>query len=203
MPPRDDASTTRETLGDAAVAAAKCVVWLDPGPLAALRRMETGIGAPAFWRLASRHRETIGKAPERWMPVVRMLAILSPPGERDTSVKLHDPNRRLGAVLCDGGDPGWPDSPTDPQPVFSEARLAQLMTARGARRVELLESAMRRLARGRRRDSGVNVQDIAKLALYPHDTNLHFLARPYYDRLDRADQRAASAKQEPLQEGTD
>ena len=159
---------------------------LDPGPLAELRRMRQGRGAPAFWRLAARYPETIGRSDwqQTWTTIIRVLAILTPRGNPVERPQLHDSRRRLGEVLCDGGDPSW----TGPRPQFSERRLAQLMAARGAQRGVLLERAAQALAQSMLHGSRVNVIDIAYALLTPENGRL--LAEPYYRRLDRAERNA-------------
>ncbi|MCY3763496.1 MAG: hypothetical protein OXH50_19805, partial [Gemmatimonadetes bacterium] len=138
----------------AAIAAAAKLQHLDPGPLAELRRMDSKTGAPAFWRLAASHPGTIGRqdSQDQWMEIIRILAILTPKGRRPRSLAsgenpellepLHNPRRRLGIVLCDGGvpEPHWP--PKDggtPKPMLSESRLAKLIAARGQQRATLLK----------------------------------------------------------------
>ena len=179
-----------ETPSEAAIAAAKAIRHLDPGALAALRRMKAESAAPAFWRLAAQHRDTIGRPDlaEQWTAILRILAILAPRGDPDERPFLHNPSRPLGAALCDGGDPGWPGGER-PHPVFSERRLAQLMAARGTQRAVLLTRAARALARSMQPGRGVNVPDIALALLFPDDGRR--LAEPYYRRLDRAEQEAA------------
>ena len=174
-----------ETPAQAVLAATAMMQHLDPGSLAELRRMEKGRAAPAFWRLATRHPRTIGRPEkeETWMHIIRMVAILTPKGDPAGRPPLHNGQRLLGAVLCDGGDDqSW----TGPRPVFSERRLAQLMAARGQQRAVLLERAVRALARSMSSGSGVNVPDIAYMLLTPDDGRR--LAEPYYRRLDRAEQ---------------
>ena len=175
----------------AARAAARSMQHLDPGPLAELRRTKGGIGTPEFWRLAAQYPGAIGRQDmeERWMDIIRILAILTPKGDRDQRPPLHDPKRRLGTVLCDGGDPGWPPKGGGkPRPVFSERRLTQFMAARGAQRGVLLERAARMLMRSRKPESGVDVVDVALVLLKPEDGRR--LAAPYYRRLDRAERGA-------------
>lgn len=178
------------TCAAAAIAAAKAIRHLDPGALAALRRMKAESAAPAFWRLAAQHRGTIGRQDlvEQWTAILRILAIFTPRGEPDKRPPLHNLNRPLGAVLCDGGDPGWPGGER-PRPVFSERRLAQLMAARGTQRAVLLTRAARALARSMQPGRGVNVPDIALVLLRPDDGRR--LAEAYYRRIDRAEQEAA------------
>ena len=171
----------------AALAAARYLQRLDPGPLAELRRMSDPSGAPMFWRLVARHPNTIG-CPERqseWMTIVRALAILFDKGDPASRPPLHDFRRPLGKVLCDGGNPGWPQDQAGPaQPVFSERRLTQLLASRSSQRMTLLERAARALAQKRVPGSGVDVTDIAHVLLEPRDARR--LAEPYYKCLDRA-----------------
>lgn len=177
---------------DTAIAVARWTQQLAPGPLAELRRLSES-GAPAFWRLASQHPATIGGARQtRWMDIVRMIAILTPKGEPTKRPPLHDWDRRLGEVLCDGGDPSpeWKGPPT-----FSERRLTQLIAARGAQRAALLVRAVRALARTRPPDAGINVTDLAWAVLKEDDAAL--LAAPYYRRLDRAERIANQNRDQP------
>ena len=175
--------TSSETTAEAVRAAAADIRRLDPGTLADLRRMREGRIAPAFWRQASKHPGTIGhsKLEQTWMAILRILAILTPTGNPDERPSLHDHSRRLGRVLCDGGDPGW----TGPIPALSESRLSQLLSARGNQRAVLLTRAARAIARSRVPGSGVNVVDIAVALLWPDDS-ANRIAKPYYDRLDAA-----------------
>lgn len=176
-----------EDVGRAAIAAARMLQGLEPGPLADLRRMDDGIGAAGFWHLAAQHPDTIGREQQPWMGIVHIMAILTPKGEPSSRWDLHDPKRRLGAVLCDGGDPTWPAS-ASPRPRVSERRLGQLIAARGKQRQVLLIRVARALARTRQPNSGVNVVDIAWTLLDPNSKNsAQRLAEPYYRRLDRAE----------------
>lgn len=182
----------REAHRDAAIAAAARLRSLDPGALAELRRMRPPAGAPVYWRLAAQHPDTIGRAMDEetwktWMDIVRILAILTPKGDPATRPSLHSPKRRLGEVLCDGGDSDW----TGPRPLVSQLRLARLMSARGPQRAELLRHAARMIVHSRR-DVGIDVADIALVLLRPDDGRR--LAEPYYRRLDRAE--AAARKSE-------
>ena len=159
---------------------------LAPGPLAELRRMDED-GAPCFWRLAARHPTTIGNRRRQhdWIAIVRMIAVLTPKGDPDQRPPLHDPARRLGAVLCDGGDPDpeW----SGPRPQLSERRVTQLIAARRPQRAVLLQRAVRALARSRPPDAGVNVVDLAWAVLKPTDSRQ--LADSYYRRLDTMERR--------------
>lgn len=44
-----------------------------------------------------------------WVPILRILALLTPKGEAPPERRplLHNKARPFGRVLCDGGDPGW------------------------------------------------------------------------------------------------
>ncbi|MCY4327814.1 MAG: hypothetical protein OXC53_09535, partial [Rhodobacteraceae bacterium] len=164
---------------------------LPPGPLAELRRMTAEMPAPQFWRLTARHPGTIGRAGREaeWVAIIRMIAILMDKGTPDERRPIHDRKRRLGEVLCDGGDPSWGSGTgIPPRPAFSENRLAQLIAARGTQRSVHLERAVRAIASSRSPGTGVNVVDIAFTILNPRDTRI--LAETYYRRLDRAEQAA-------------
>ena len=103
-----------ETPAQAVLAATAMMQHLDPGSLAKLRRMEKGRAAPAFWRLAVRHPRTIGRREkeETWTHIIRMVAILTPKGDPAGRPTLHNRQRLLGAVLCDGGDASGLDRST-------------------------------------------------------------------------------------------
>ena len=181
MPPRE------EKWASAAQAVARDLQRLDPGPLAKCRRMRTPDGTPAFWRLAARYPGTIGRLDqaEQWTTLMRILAILTPKGDPSKRHDLHDPKRRFGAVLCDGGDPAWPRPRSGrPSPIISEQRLAQLTAARGSQQAVRLETAARHLAHTRSPNSGIDVTDIASTLLRPDDWKQ--IVGPYYDRLEQA-----------------
>ena len=161
---------------------------LDPGPLAELRRMSVyGPGTAAYWHLAGRCAFLTGPA-DRWMRIVKIMAILTPRGEPGGRPPLHDPKRSLGGVLCDGGVRGWPDSESrKPHPFVSEARFARLLAQRPEQRPETLERLARMLARQRDPQMGVDCVDIAALVLGTGGAaSLQRLARRYYQCLDRA-----------------
>ena len=176
--------------GNAAIAAAERLQHLNPGPLAELRRMTSAAGAPIFWRLAAQHPDTIGRDRDEktWMDIVCILAILTPKGDPASRSPLHKPRRRLGEVLCDGGDPDW----AGPRPLVSELRLARLMSARGPQRADLLRHAARMITHSRR-EIGINVADLALVLLQPTDGRR--LAEPYYRRLDRAEAAARTSEE--------
>lgn len=165
-----------------------------PGPLADLRRMEIGgAGAPAFWRLAAKGA-FLDEDIDAWMQIARIMAILVPKGDLTGKERLHQVRdgegrkRSLGAVLCDGGDPGWPPKEgVVHDGVFSEKRLARFLALPTIARGPALERIARMLATGRSPNSGVDCVEIANLLLDP-DNREHTrgVAREYYRRLDAA-----------------
>lgn len=172
---------------ETAIAVSAFLIRLDPGPLAELRRMTADRPAAAFWRLVARYPRLAANE-TAWANIVRILALLAPKGEpKGRPGRMHNAGRPLGAVLCDGGDPGWPGGET-PRPVLSELRLMRLLASRGAERSEALARAVRSLARtiDLSERGGVHVGQIAWACLAPARTNV--VARSYYDRLDRAQQ---------------
>lgn len=182
-----------ETVAEAVRAAAADIRKLDPGALADLRRATEGRIAPAFWRLVSRHPQTIGRPRQEhtWKAILRIIAILTPTGNPDRP-SLHDHSQRLGKVLCDGGNPNW--GKEDKRPALSESRMAQLLSSRGNQRAVLLTRAARAIARSRSPNCGINVVDLAYALLRPDD--MTSIAKPYYDRLDAA-QRAEPTGETP------
>lgn len=191
--PKSQPSPVAET----ARAAAMLLRRLDPGALAELRRMRApSAGVPAYWSLATQHTQTIGNRHDEWMTILRILAVLTPRGDPENRPPLHDPGRRLGAVLCDGGDPDWGPVGDSIRPAISERWLAQLMASRGRQRQVLLERAVRGIARTRRPDRGVNVVDVAWWLLDgdPVRASRH-LAESYYRRRDRIERDEQSTEQ--------
>jgi CRISPR system Cascade subunit CasB len=164
---------------------------LDTGALADLRRMTTeGVGRLPFWHLAKDAGFLDAVPIESWMRIVKIMAILTPKGNRTRGVALHNPKRRLGAVLCDGGDPSWHDPG---RPFLSETRLARLLAQPSDRRGEALERIARSLANRIVPGSGINCADIARVLLFPDtDRAGQDLARSYYRRLDTATRSAPS-----------
>ena len=182
--------------GSTALSIAAELRRLDPGALAALRRMGDDGAVAAYWRLAA-SRPPLSDRPAQWAPIVRALAILTPKGAPEERGDLHDPKRPLGTALCDGGDPDWPGrlSPGQkPKAAFSERRLAQFMAARGRQRNILLTRAIRALAASKPASAGLRVPDIAWAFLQSDPSEM--LAKSYYHRLDRAE-RAAEPKETP------
>lgn len=155
--------------------------------------MENDGAVPAYWRLAARHA-SLSDRPDRWAPIVRALAILTPKGAPEDRHDLHDGTRPLGEALCDGGDPGWPGTGA-PRPMLSERRLAQLMAARSKQRTVLLTRAIRALAASKPSRAGLRVPDIAWAFL--DATRSETLAAPYYRRLDRAERDSHNSKDTP------
>lgn len=189
--PEPDAHPVNKTATDAA----RMLKDLAPGPLAALRRMKLPNGAPCFWRLAARHPETIPSREADWMTIVKILAILTPRGDPEQRKPLHQSRRALGEVLCDGGNPAWPDS-NPPRPVLSERRFAQLLASRGEQKRALFTRAMQAINRTYQSGSGINVVDIAWAVLSSNSGSMkQRLARAYYRRLDRAGRNAETSQE--------
>lgn len=155
---------------------------LSLGDLSDLRRMNPGEAGPsAFWRLAvvSGCSEDVGKT-DIWMRIIKIIAILTPKGER-TGDPIHDAKRSFGAALCDGGDPRWSGS----SPLLSESRLMRFLAERN-RRGDALERIARMLAAKRKSNDGINCNTIAELLLFPDSPHApREIARAYYQRLDR------------------
>ncbi|MCB1391031.1 MAG: hypothetical protein KDJ68_14780 [Rhodobiaceae bacterium] len=197
-----------------ALACAAFLDTLEPGLLAEARRRRS---STAFWRMRARHAETIGSNEDAWKDCVRILAVLTHKGQPEARMPLHNPRRRLGSVLCDGGDAGWPRElklNEKPRPWLTELRFARLLAARGSQRPVQVERIARALARslvrggtgdlaehdgaGKRLAAsvsgpGVNVADIAWALLNPGNTD--DLARHYYDRLDRAERKTGKERE--------
>lgn len=164
---------------------AQAMLDLDSGDLARLRRMNIpGPGDKAFWRLAQTCSFIDLGRTEAWMLFVKILAILSPKGDSKTRNKLHDPLRRFGAVLCDGGDQNWQMQTEKDKPVLSERRLAQFIALPFQRRGAALERLARQLAANRTATNGINCLDIAYLLFSNDARHLQTLAQTYYKRLD-------------------
>lgn len=165
---------------------------LDPGPLAELRRMDATsneYGAPFFWRLCARYNLPFGETTEQtWAQVIQTLATLTPKGRDENKRSRHTKQPGLGRMLCDGGDRGWrPEDPANPKPMYSEARLAQLLGSSGETRVELVLRLARMLAARLPPEAAFDCTDIARLLLYADDPGVgRRIARDYYARFDGA-----------------
>lgn len=158
---------------------------LATGDLAELRRMDaSGAGVAAYWHLAARCGFLDARI-DAWIAIVRMMAVLNPKGEPSGRQPVHDARRRLGAVLCDGGDSDWGGG--EARPAVSEHRLGRFLAAPPNHRADSLERFARMLARRRDTSHGLNCADIARLLLFPDDPSPpRDLAREYYRRLDAA-----------------
>lgn len=187
-----------QTLEETMVAVSASILNLAPGPLAELRRMRPErTGAAIFWRMAAQFSWR-DKDIQKWMQIIRILALLTPCGHRGSDVRLHEQRRRLGEVLCDGGDPAWGKNSQRPTPVLSEARLARFLALPTEQSGEALERIARMLAHTRSPQSGINCTEIAYALLdQDHMHTMQNVAKHYYARLDRA---AYLAKQEHNQE---
>ena len=181
MPPESNKPDFKTIIGKLSAAMRP----LGTGDIAELRRMATdGPGCAAFWHLAAGcgFIEAANQT-DAWMKIVRIMAILTPKGERSGMPLLHDPANPFGATLCDGGDPAWS---AESGPLLSETRLMRFL-AESDRRGETLERLARMLAAKRKSESGVDCTAIAALILFPNaEATLRDIARTYYQRLDRA-----------------
>lgn len=187
-------------VGRAVLSAAGVIRQLSRSGAAPLRNLQPPITTALFWRLAVRHPTTIGNPAQElaWAAVFRMLVRLTPlhlaPAQRPN---LHNPVRPLGALLCDGGDASAWLATIDHRPFLSERRLAWLIAARGARRIQLLERATaglaHRLALHTDRDDtrGLDLRDLATASL--GTITARRLAEPYYAVLERAGGAASSS----------
>lgn len=182
--------TARENaLAEAAIAAAAHLHELSAQEIHELRRMTTDMPAPDFLHLAARHPGTIGLPgrQDEWVAIVRMLAMLTETAPPDIRNPVHDPDRALGAFLCDGGNPSWsPFTGRPPRPALTERRMVHLLAARGQQRVMQLERAVRALARSRSPEQGLDVGHLALAILDDSGDSRIRLAETYYDRLDGA-----------------
>lgn len=175
----------RRAIAAAAISAARTMRHLSTGAMAELRRMDATNPAPAFWRIAVQSPAMTSNLPE-WVTILRILALLTPKGDSppDGRPLLHSGARPFGRVLCDGGDPGWIPQGENPDGVFGERRLVQLLATRGPARAVALERAARMLAPRIQPGSGVDVAQIALALLNPADTTT--IAAAYFRRLDGA-----------------
>jgi CRISPR system Cascade subunit CasB len=171
-------------LKEKVVALSDELLRLDAGDLAELRRFEPGDAGPlAYWRLAVKCG-FLDDPPERWGPLVRILAILTPKGEKRARGRLHDPKRSLGAVLCDGGNPTWAGG-GEARPMLSEARLMRLLATPAAQRADAVRRIARMLAASREPGTGLNAVELAALLLSNDaEAEMRRIAREFYRRLD-------------------
>ncbi|MBF0185572.1 MAG: hypothetical protein HQM06_14465 [Magnetococcales bacterium] len=177
MPPDDNAIG----LGEAISRASAFLLRLDPGPLARLRRMAVnGPSETAFWQLAGKCGFLADFQEDKWLQLVKIMAILTPKGDPANRGRLHQSEYAFGTALCDGAQPGW----SGEIPFFSERRLARFLTLPFARRGEALEGMARMLAANRTPNSGINCLDIACLLFSDDVKHTRKLASTYYKRLD-------------------
>lgn len=173
------------TLSETIKALSKELLQLQPGALAELRRMDPdGPGAPDYWRLATACGFLHDTRTDAWMRIVKVLAILTPKGERHLADRLHNDRHGFGAALCDGGNPSWGSS-GGAHPVLSETRLARFLALPPSQRGPALERLSRQLVRCRDRGHGFNCREIAELLLNPENRSIQRdIAAAYYKRLD-------------------
>ncbi len=180
------AADLRSMIGKLSTAMAK----LDTGDLADLRRADCeGSGPAAFWRLAAACGFLDDNRSEAWMRIVKIMAILTPKGAR---VKpIHDPKKKIGSVLCDGGNPGW--RPSEP-PLLSETRLMRFLAEPPGRRAVSLERIARMIVAKRTGEPNIDCTEIAGLLLFQDRSfAIKNIARDYYRRLDGAVAQTAEA----------
>jgi CRISPR system Cascade subunit CasB len=178
MPPDGE----KRRLGDI-VASISAVMQrkLDAGALARLRRMDVdGPGEADFWRLAGECGFIEEVNGNKWLRLVKIMALLTSRGEPATRSGPHSSERPLGAVLCDGGRRNGHEE----RPFLSETRLARFLALPFERRGVALEGMARTLAGRREQDAGVNCVDIACLLFSQDVTHGRRLASAYYRRLD-------------------
>lgn len=185
--------TPATTHSDIAWAAEGWMRGLGTGPLAELRRMTSELPAPAAWHLIALHN--IGPGDRAlWCEAFRLMAALIPRGDPKTR---PDAKRRvrLGEALADGADERWKperDSNGEAIPLVSQARMQQLLAARGSARVDLLSRACSMIGRALPPGTGIRPDDIAAALLHPEDSAR--LAHPYYRRLVVLPRDAAAQK---------
>lgn len=160
---------------------------LTPGPLSELRRMDPdGPLPPAFWMVSTPLRLDDRELPA-WIGAAKAIAMLAEKGRQEDRPKIHDPARHLGALFCDGGDPGWPGTSGTSKPMLSEARFARLLAAPPAARGPMLLRVVRWLAGVKPPGTSVDCADIVRILTRLDDPGpLRKLARDYYRRLDSA-----------------
>lgn len=175
------------TLNETMKVLSKELLRLQPGALAELRRMDPdGPGTPDYWRLATACGFLEDTRADAWIQIVKILAILTPKGERHHADRLHDGRHGFGTALCDGGNPAWGGN-SRARPVLSESRLARFLAQPASQRGPALERLARQLARSRDRGHGLNCREIAELLLNPENKFIQRdIAAAYYKRLDDA-----------------
>ena len=161
---------SNEDFAKTAIGIAAALARSSPGDKAEARRM-TGQGTALFWRLAAQF-----KLPESqeaaWMRYLHLIALLTP-ATMDKSI--HNPTRKLGAVLADGGN----ENARLEKPFMSEARLARLLASRGGSYDTALERAVRMIA-GNTHE--INVVGLAH-AVHGRAT---YIAKDFYNRFDNS-----------------
>ena len=154
------------------------------GDLAELRRMDPDVAdAAAFWRLMAGQQLLDNPALEhKWALILHGLALMTGTGDRRSA---HDDSMPVGRAMFLGGDTQRTAA------FYSEARLNQLLTARGTMLRTLLARMFRMLAA-----AGVsfNWREMAQFILndnYDEDAaerSRRRIARDYYQTQRRAEQ---------------
>lgn len=186
-------SDDTKTVAGVAWMAARIVRGLDPGALAAVRRMKVDAACPTFWRLNAQAGDVMTGNRAGWVEILRALALLTPKGRVEDRMDPRGAPVSLGCALCDGGDPAWPVAGERPRPVLSEIRLARLLSARGAARHTALTRAFRALAANWPADRQIDPVQLAWAYLNPDRSDV--IASSYYLRLDQAEAIQKKAKE--------
>lgn len=165
---RDDA------LNIAIVKLAQALLKMQPGPLAALRRMRPGEAIEAeFWRLYwGRDLDEFRYQPEDWTYAVHALALVTQTGRPEARAFTHDADRSLGQALHDSG--------------ATHLRMGRVFIAPFATRRELLIRATRRLARA---GGAFDLRHLARLLLRNNQYDLRRLASDFYQAEARAERK--------------
>ena len=170
-----------EEINKAVLSIARSLSFMSSGELAEVRRMGEGLGCPSFWRIASQH-PVLNKKTETWIQIMRTLTFFVPKGQAEKGFSLHNKNRNLGILFCDGGNPNWMGT----SPVVSEKRFARFLASRGSTKGQALQRMLRSLSRSFNQGSGMNVIELAGLFLFPNsEKGNRKLVKNYYHRLDR------------------
>jgi len=131
---------------------------LDKGDLASLRRMDTLVPAPAFWKLAAASGDAIGRYNEqRWALVAKCMAVMAP---------FHQKDIRPGIALRDAG--------------FSrngETRITRLLKAGGENFDDYALSACRYMAS---KAAGFDWYSFARFLVERDERSRNALARDFY-----------------------
>lgn len=161
---------THEEFAKIATGIAAAVAHSANGDKAEARRM-TEQGTALFWRLAAKFDLPAGQEAD-WMRFLHLVALLTP---ATATKSVHNPSRKFGAVLADGGN----QNARLEKPIMSEPRLARLIASRGGSYHTALERAVRMIART------TDEIDVVGLAYAAHG-RAGFIAKDFYKRFDNS-----------------